>query len=286
MASFIQLNNTFKLSHSHVFLIIYKSDTISKGQFKTVDILPVPHVFYDLLQRPPISKHLISQFVSFFSSYTEASNGHLEETWGKELNIERSDDLWGEALSRIHSCSIIARYQWIRCKVRHRLHYSKTKWHRIYPQASPLCDRCKASKGSLTHLFWLCPLLNNYWRNIFDWYSKVYERAIDPGAELALFGCSESVLRSSYEEQQALMFAMVAAKQIVLTEWKWPPPLASGTINLENNSLFRTNYSSRYLKVWGPFLDRLDRDWLWTLTRNTYCCCNCHCCSLLVPCIA
>lgn len=33
-------------------------------------------------------------------------------------------------------------------KVMHRLHYSKTKVHRIYPHVSALCDRCKALEVS------------------------------------------------------------------------------------------------------------------------------------------
>jgi hypothetical protein len=81
-------------------------------------------ICYSALPIQNTSSHRLSPF---FSNYTEASTSHLKETWGKELNIEISDDLWGEALSRIPSCSINARYQLIQYKVVHRLHYSKTK---------------------------------------------------------------------------------------------------------------------------------------------------------------
>jgi hypothetical protein len=78
--------------------MLFTSQTLyQKGKFKML-IPSLYNIRFGPLQRPPDSKHLISQFVS---SYTEASTSHLKENWGKEFNIDISDDLWGEALSRI-----------------------------------------------------------------------------------------------------------------------------------------------------------------------------------------
>ena len=43
---------------------------------------------------------------------------------------------------------------------------------------------------------------------------------IDP--QLALFGYSEKTIKYTHEEQKALMLGMVAAKKIILLNWKTP----------------------------------------------------------------
>ena len=219
--------------------------------------------FYELLLLPPDSRHLISRFVSFFS--TSASTHHIREAWSNELQVEVSDDTWSEALTRIHKCSINVRYKLIQFKVIHRLHYSKPKLHRIYPAVSPLCDRCGGAEGSLSHLFWSCPRLHKFWCEIFQFLSAAYEVDITPDPVLALFGCSESALELSTAIQQALMLGMVAAKKMILLDWKSPTPPCfrkwlnevTGIIQMEWLRFHKSNSQKRFLDIWGPLLDRL-----------------------------
>jgi len=80
-------------------------------------------------------------------------------------------------LSRVCSCSINSRHQLIQFKVMHRLHFSNDKLHQIFP-VSPTCDRCKSAEGSLTHLFWTCPKLYEFW-----WFSDMYGFVVNPDPE-------------------------------------------------------------------------------------------------------
>lgn len=58
------------------------------------------------------------------------------------------------ALTRVHSSSICSRHSLIQFKVLHRLHFSKVKLARIFPNIDPLCDRCKLTPGTSYHMFW------------------------------------------------------------------------------------------------------------------------------------
>lgn len=37
------------------------------------------------------------------------------------------------------------------------LHFSKEKLHNIYPEVSPMCDKCKSSTPTHLHSYALCP---------------------------------------------------------------------------------------------------------------------------------
>lgn len=52
-----------------------------------------------------------------------------------------------------HPCSINARHQLIKFKVMHRLQYSKTKQHRIFPTISSSCDGYKSAEGCVATFF-------------------------------------------------------------------------------------------------------------------------------------
>ena len=109
------------------------------------------HDFFDIMTKPPTSKHLISRFVDLFVVATPSL--HIKEAWIKDTGKVISDELWVKGLNRIKACSINARLQLIQFKVVHRLHYSKTRLNKIFPDVSPTCDRCKSADGTLGHLF-------------------------------------------------------------------------------------------------------------------------------------
>jgi len=61
----------------------------------------------------------------------------------------------------------------------HKLHYSRTKLHSIYPSVSPLCIKCKSSEGTLAHLFWFWPKICKFWSEVLCFYSKVLKTDFD-----------------------------------------------------------------------------------------------------------
>ena len=70
----------------------------------------------------------------------------------------------------------------------HRVHWSKSKLARIYPDIDPNCDKCHQEPANLSHIFWSCPTHAPFWTCVFDALSVVTSANIQPSPLLALFG--------------------------------------------------------------------------------------------------
>lgn len=132
--------------------------------------------------------------------------------WEADLNITIQDDLWKQALNEIHFYSVNARLQLIQFKVINGLHDSKVMLHKIFPQSSPLCERCKKSDSTLDHQFWLCREIQTFWCSIFRWYSHVLKVNLDPDPETALFGIPNTINAMGRNNRTIIAYGMVIAK--------------------------------------------------------------------------
>ncbi|CAI5660574.1 unnamed protein product [Oreochromis niloticus] len=263
-ASFTQLQNKFSLPASHFFHYLQIRNYVRQS-IANFPSLPEEGSIFTLLLSSPDSKKLVSGFVKAFSEYLNSKSDFLKMAWEEELGLLIGDEVWERSLCMIHSCSINARHQLIQFKVLHRLHYSKTKLHRIFPSISSICDRCKLGEGSLTHLFWTCPKLYHYWLNIFNCFSDIYNCTLEPDPIIALFGSSSSLLHLSSAAQTTVLFGMVIAKKIILTLWKtdivpqfkmWLTELTA-LLHMERIRYILADKLSNFFDVWQPFLDHV-----------------------------
>ncbi|CDQ57897.1 unnamed protein product [Oncorhynchus mykiss] len=135
-ASFELLRETYNLPRSNFFRYLQIRDYVRKhlptfGNAK-------PSKFDRCIQICPTSDKLISRLYDAFQSVSTPSTDAIKAKWDKELGTDNSVADWEESLEYIHTCSINSRHHLIQFKVLHRLHYSKTKLHRIFPDTSPV----------------------------------------------------------------------------------------------------------------------------------------------------
>lgn len=147
-ASFAQLQTKFNLPPGQFFRYLQIRNIVSQS-VALFHKLPLQHNFYELLRKPSASKHQI--FVSLFSRSTPST--HIKDAWMADAGTEIPTDLWDRVLGGIKLTPVNARLQVIQFKVIHHLHYSKTRLNRVFPYISPVCDKCKASNGTLGHLY-------------------------------------------------------------------------------------------------------------------------------------
>lgn len=129
-------------------------------------------------------------------------------------------DVWDGALEKISTCSHSARHCLIQFKVVHMLHFSKEKLHSIYPDVSPLRDKCKSFTATHLHIYAMCPKMYSLWSDVFDIMSDVLGIVVQPEPLLIILGVSESFTNLNRAQQCFISYGLIIAKKTILTLWK------------------------------------------------------------------
>lgn len=112
----------------------------------------------------------------------------VQRIWEVELQHSLSDNQWSKMYYLVNNSSICTLHILIQFKIVHRAHMSKDKLAHIFPNISPICYRCNAEVATLTHMFWSCVSLNNFWKDLFGTLYKVIDVDVQPNPLTAVFG--------------------------------------------------------------------------------------------------
>lgn len=158
----------------------------------------------------------------------------------------------------VNSCSINARHRLIQFKILHRLHYSKTRLHRIFPETSPICDKCQCAEADLLHSFWASVF--------FFFFPKLFDVQLDPDPILILIGLSGQSKKLKSTQIPLLVYGLMCAKRLILLLWKgkelpslkaWISVLTD-TLHLERIRYIINDKLEDFDQIWRPLIEHLE----------------------------
>ncbi|XP_048257454.1 uncharacterized protein LOC125383226 [Haliotis rufescens] len=130
------------------------------------------------------SKHIYFSLVS-----TEVKTKGQEKL---ELRFENLN--WNNIYNKIFSTTQDVKLRWFQYKITHRILTTNTFLYLLtYPQ-NDLCSFCHNEKETITHLFWECDIIKQFWDEVSLWIDQcfhVYNMTFC--AELILFGVQENI---------------------------------------------------------------------------------------------
>lgn len=152
-----------------------------------------------------------------------------------------------------------ARHSLIQFKVLHRVHISKSKLAKMFPQTDPTFDRCKIKVATLIHMFGLGDCLKHYWESIFDALSTVLCVNIVPNPLIALFGIVLEELQLPVGEHNVI--GTMLARRLILLKWKESEPPSVGlwirdvisNLRLEKIRYIIRGSDQTFTRVWKSF---------------------------------
>lgn len=103
-------------------------------------------------------------------------------------------------------------------------YYTKARLAKIFHNVSPACDRRHLSPTNITHMFWLCPALHNFWTEVFQTVSVIAGHAQDADIRSALFGVLPLLPSPSSTRKAALALATLLTRKLILIKWKSAVP--------------------------------------------------------------
>lgn len=207
----------------------------------------------------------ISYIYDTLQSISPVISTSIKTKWEEEMGTVIPDPLWEKSLELTHRCSNNARHCLIQFKILHRLHYSKERLHKIYPEISPLCDRCLVAEDTLLHSFILCPKVKIFWFNIFSLISKILQIQLEPNPHTIILGISDDIKRLNNYQQCLLSYSLITAKKLLLMHWKnketpttkiWLSDLTN-TLYLERIKYIIMDKLPHFEKVWSPLIHYL-----------------------------
>ncbi len=263
-ASFTQLREKFDLPSSHLFRYFQIRNFIGK-QFSNFPFLPNKNILDEILDLYTSLKGAISKIYAIINTKQSPSMRPLKALWEEELNLRLEENTWDLILARIHSSSINSRHTLIQFKVVHRVHWSRTKLNKIFPDFDPTCLRCETEPATLLHSFWSCPKLSDFWRKIFRCFSVIFSLPLDPNPLTALFGILPESINLNTLQADSVALATLLARRLILMNWKSaaPPPYRQWVfdvlhaLRMEKIRFAIKQKPKLFLKVWSPFLEYL-----------------------------
>uniref|UniRef100_A0A672FIX8 Reverse transcriptase domain-containing protein n=1 Tax=Salarias fasciatus TaxID=181472 RepID=A0A672FIX8_SALFA len=260
-ASFDQLVVKFNIPRSHFFRFLQLRSFISTS-FTYFPSCPPETLLDSILKLKINCKGTIGKLYSLINTHNLRSLIFLKKQWEEDLGLEMSEEIWGNILDRIHSSSICLRHMVIQFKIVHRLHWSKVRLAKLFSNINPICDRCKQSTATLSHMFWSCLKLDNFWSSIFRALSDVLQTPIKPSGICAIFGVTPQGINLNSRAKNIVAFGTLIARRRILLKWKDEfPPTFKIWINdlLQYLVLEKIRFSTRgctqeFYTTWNPFL--------------------------------
>lgn len=176
--------------------------------------------------------------------------------------LELNDDNWREIWDFPFSPLVSARDKRVQYKIVHRVHYTPHRLHQMLPANSPACWRCSHQPGDFFHIFWSCPALAHYWKQVLQVIHGVTRLVVPCDPKHCLLGLVEQmpILRTRKILISLLLY--YARKAITMTWKQSSPPSVKFWKSLVNASLplYKATYLSRgcpqkFDKVWSCWVD-------------------------------
>lgn len=265
--SFDQLVKKYNIPMLHRFRYFQVRDFI-RTHFLSFPSEPPPSPLVECLKLKPHLPGCVSQIYSIIQNINCHPLHHLRTQWGEDLNTELSEETWQRVIQKIHTSSICVRHGLIQFKVVNRLHSCRAKLARIYPGLDPNCVRCNQAPATLGHMFWTCPKLCTFWSEIFNTFSYICKKKIDPDPATATFGVAPSNSGLSKYDSHLIAFSTLLARRLILFNWKSSaPPTHSrwirevmSALKLEKIRCTVQGSAKKFQKTWYPFLDYFEKE--------------------------
>lgn len=259
--SFDFLVQKYGIPRSHFFRYLQIRDFTHK-QFPSFPSSPPDSPVNVCISLDPSRPGCVSKLYNIIQSISSPSLSHVREAWESELQIDITDTEWQAAVDRVHKSSLCIRHGLLQFKVLHRLHFCRNKLAKIFPDTDPTCQRCLSAPATLTHMFFTCPSIAPFWSSIFDSISSMCGQKITLNPLTAIFGVVPEEFSISNSHSQAIAFALLLARRLILLKWKDRSPPSHGQwvkevmmhLKLEELRFRIRGSTKKYKKVWQPFL--------------------------------
>lgn len=225
LKTFTQLESEFNLPRTDFFRYLQLRSFMTTHKEWGKLIRPTSIEKFLIKQLSHEDRKIISKLYNIFLSTTKAHNSeHIRQRWEAETNREISVDTWKEICTEAHLATNSNTWREFKWKVITRFFRTPTITSKIGPAHCNSCWRnCGTENANHTHIFWLCPKLNPFWKDVFDALREVFKRNIPQTPIITLLGAIPEGLEGR-DVKYLLNILLTAALKCITIRWLKPDP--------------------------------------------------------------
>uniref|UniRef100_A0A8C6WLN3 Reverse transcriptase zinc-binding domain-containing protein n=1 Tax=Neogobius melanostomus TaxID=47308 RepID=A0A8C6WLN3_9GOBI len=220
-ASFDELSQKYSLPKNHLFRYFQIRNFVKSNTMSFPFISPCT-IVDELFEKSFRQKGALSKIYCLITNIKSECMEKIKKQWEAELGKQLSEVDWKRALSQINGTTSCCKLNLIQFKTVHRIYFTNSRLSKMYLNVKDECNRCHMSPANMTHMFWSCPHLKNYWAIIFNHLARALEITLTPSEDAAIFGTFFNRNWESYTncERNTIAFSTLIARRRILLEWK------------------------------------------------------------------
>lgn len=173
----------------------------------------------------PIRKSLSHSYNILLAHISQHDPPYLRK-WERDLNITFTEDQKKRILLFAHKSSLCSKYQEITYKILTRWYRTPSVLAAMFPGQSPLCWRCGNQTGTLLHIFWDCPELTLFWRQVLQIIHKITDVSLQDNPAAVFLNLTP--MSCKRYRKSLLKHLLNAARACIPSVWKQQsPPVVS-----------------------------------------------------------
>ena len=183
----------------------------------------------------------------------------IKQRWEAEMNKVIPQKTWEGMCTEANLVTNSNTWREFKWKIITRFFRTPEILAKMGPTHSNLCWwNCGTCSANHTHIFWLCPKLNTYWREVFDSLKEIFRQDIPQDPPVALLGAMPEGLDVRVTKYLLNILLTAALKCITIRCLKPDPPTYNiWTQKVWDMEMERITYSlslqkSIFIKRWGP----------------------------------
>ena len=225
LKTFEQLKNDFNLPRTDFFRYL-QLRTFLMGQKEWTKLtIPTPiEEFLIEIQTGNRDKKILSKLYHIFLSMNSHNSLQIKRRWEEEMNMPISQDTWRQVCTEAHLTTNSNTWKEFKWKIITRYFRTPEIVARMGSTHSSSCWRnCGAHSANHTHIFWSCPKLRVYWKEVFDALEVVFQLNIPREPTVALLGMiPEGVVGRA--KKYLFNILITAALKSITIRWLKPDP--------------------------------------------------------------
>ena len=206
--------------------------------------------------------HEASAYYSMLLNNSDCNSSSLKLTWEADFNMSFTDEEWSLILRNMKKMSRELKTRLIQFKILHRVYWTPSRLHRVGLRDDAGCWRCNDEEGTLVHMLWGCPAVQEFWRNVRDYIQTILTVDIPFAPTLYVLGHPAALEELSPYDAEWVQTVLMLGRKLIVMKWKDPiaPTAAQWFIQLgklaalEKLTFRLLNKVEVYLFKWERYL--------------------------------